>query len=252
MTTLDPAALERLRRTLHGLWIPARPLELDLLTALDELRDWLGDDHWWNEGSDAGWLALIDDVIQAFNAASAPLRAVLTAPSAPLTRELRAGCQVPPVKSIRVVGKGCAVEPELFEEGELRSALASEGVRLRDEGALTRHTPTVPGVHNERRGNSLRRSHFLKCCHSAAPYYVMRALLALVGAARHASAPPSRAMPAAALASALREELSPGLRRAGCLDPLSARLTRRLDLAVGGGGGSPLPLTGSPPSGVRG
>lgn len=64
MTTLDPAALERLRRTLHGLWITACPLELDFLTALDELRDWLGDDHRWNEGSDAGWLALIDDVIR--------------------------------------------------------------------------------------------------------------------------------------------------------------------------------------------
>ncbi len=86
--TLDPDAFERLRRKLHELWLSSAPLQLDLVTALDELRDWLDDEHWWEEGSHAGWLALVDDVLHAVDSVSSPLRSVISSASAPLTIEL--------------------------------------------------------------------------------------------------------------------------------------------------------------------
>jgi hypothetical protein len=83
--TLDPDAFERPRRKLHDLWLPSAPLQLDLVTALDELRDWLDDEHWWKEGAHAGWLALADDVLHAVDAAGPGLRSVISSASAPLT-----------------------------------------------------------------------------------------------------------------------------------------------------------------------
>ena len=86
--TLDPDAFERLGRKLHDFWLPSAPLQLDLITALDEFRDWLYDEHWWKDGSDAGWLALADDVLHAVDSAGPPLRSVISSASAPLIGEL--------------------------------------------------------------------------------------------------------------------------------------------------------------------
>src|SRR5689334_14177817 len=71
----DPAVIERFRWRLHDGWIPTRPLRLDIVTAIDELSAWLVDDHWWRNGSHAGWLSLSADVRQAIRDVSASLAA---------------------------------------------------------------------------------------------------------------------------------------------------------------------------------
>jgi hypothetical protein len=77
MNEADDALVDHLRPRVHRLWLPTRPLDLDILTAANELRVWLDDDHWRGTGSHAGWLALISDVRAALADTGAPLRATL-------------------------------------------------------------------------------------------------------------------------------------------------------------------------------
>jgi hypothetical protein len=78
-TDQDSAAVARVLSRLHEMWVPG-PLSLSPATALDELRDWLADEHWWREGSHATWLALCADVDDALASAGSPLYAVASLP----------------------------------------------------------------------------------------------------------------------------------------------------------------------------
>lgn len=87
--TLDDAAvIERLRGRVHRLWLPRRVPPLDLLTALRELGAWVDDDHWWRNGSFAGWLALIADVSSSAARSGPAVQAACDADRAALSDEL--------------------------------------------------------------------------------------------------------------------------------------------------------------------
>jgi hypothetical protein len=78
MTRVDErTVVERFSWRLHSHWIPTGTLRVDLITGLNELHAWIGDDHWWRNGSHAGWLALVADLRGAIAEAGIPLRQTL-------------------------------------------------------------------------------------------------------------------------------------------------------------------------------
>lgn len=85
----DAVVADRLRYRLHDMWVPGR-LELGPLTALDELRDWLDDERWWEAGSPNVWRSLCRDVDDALRSAAAPLYSVAAVPIDDLLAELDA------------------------------------------------------------------------------------------------------------------------------------------------------------------
>lgn len=86
----EQAVVERFARRLHIYWIPTGTLRVELMTALNELLAWLDDDHWWLNGSHAGWLALVVDLRGAITETSVPVRQTLGATLSTLDARLEA------------------------------------------------------------------------------------------------------------------------------------------------------------------